>query len=173
MTTHHAFTSLRDFYAHALAIEREAAHRYQALAQQMEIHKNLAVAETFERLARLESDRAEHIARAAPDVDTTTIPAADYQWEGMEPPESTPGSAVHARMTPYYALALALRNEERALHFFETVTRSTPNHDVRALAASFAAEERRYIEHVKSALARADRPSLGVDHDLGPVGDVN
>ncbi len=64
----HAFTSLRDFYAHALAIEREAAHRYQDLAQQMETHNNLAVAETFERLARMEADHADHIARAAPDA---------------------------------------------------------------------------------------------------------
>ncbi|MFM9887287.1 MAG: ferritin-like domain-containing protein [Burkholderiales bacterium] len=173
MTARHAFASLRDFYAHALAIEREAAHRYQDLAQQMEMHNNLAVAETFERLARMEADHAEHIARAAPDVDTSTIPAWEYRWEGIESPESTPLDAAHYLMTPFHALELALRNEERAVNFFETVARSTPNHEVRALAATFAADERLHVEHVKAALARSDRPSLGFDHDLDPPREVD
>ncbi len=173
MTAGHAFRSLRDFYAHALAIEREAAHRYQDLAQQMAIHNNLAVAETFERLARMEADHADHIARAAPDVDTSTIPAWEYRWEGVESPESTPFDAAHYLMTPFHALELALRNEERALSFFETVARSTPNHAVRELAATFAADERAHIDLLKAALARADRPSLGFDHDLEPPREVD
>jgi rubrerythrin len=173
MTARHAFTSLRDFYAHALAIEREASHRYMDLAQEMQTHNNLAVAETFERLARMEIDHVEEITHAAPDVDTSTIPGWEYQWEGAESPEVTPLSAVHRLLTPFQALELALKNEERALHFFETVRRSSPNHEVRALAEAFAADERLHIEQVKAALARADRPSLGVDHDLDPLGDLN
>ena len=173
MSAGHAFTSLRDFYAHALAIEREAAHRYQALAQQMENHHNLAVAETFARLARMESDHTGRIERAAPDVDPSTIPALEYRWEGIDSPESTPLDAVHAHMTPFQALELAVLNEERALRFFEAVARSTPNHAVRELAATFAADERTHIDLLKAALARADRPSLGFDHDLEPPREVD
>lgn len=161
----HAFTSLRDFYAHALAIEQEAAHRYQELAQQMVLHHNPAVAETFERLARLEADHAAHIAKAAPDVDTSTIPAWAYRWEGVESPEATDFAHAHYLMTPFHALELALQNERRALAFFESVARSTPNHEIARLAGDFAADERTHVAHVEAALARAERPSAGFDHD--------
>ena len=48
--------SVADFYAHALAIEREAAERYQQLADQMLTHHNRPSAEFFDRLARMETD---------------------------------------------------------------------------------------------------------------------
>lgn len=161
----HAFTSLRDFYAHALAIEQEAAHRYQELAQQMILHHNPAVAETFERLARLEADHAARIAKAAPDVDISTIPAWEYRWEGMEAPESIDFAQAHYLMTPYHALELALQNERRALEFFQAVARSTPNHEIARLAGEFARDEESHVAHVQAALARTDRPGVGFDHD--------
>lgn len=161
----HAFTSLRDFYAHALAIEQEAAHRYHDLARQMTLHHNPAVAETFERLARLEADHAAQIAAAAPDVDTSTIPAWEYRWEGVESPEATDYAHAHYLMTPFHALELALQNERRALAFFEAVARSTPNHEIARLASDFANDERTHVAHVEAALARAERPSAGFDHD--------
>ncbi len=161
----HAFTSLRDFYAHALAIEQEAAQRYQELAQQMVLHHNPAVAETFERLARLEADHAERIAKAAPDVDTSTIPSWEYRWEGVESPEATDYAHAHYLMTPFHALELALVNERRALAFFQAVARSTPNHEIARLADEFARDEQSHVAHVEAALARAERPSVGFDHD--------
>jgi rubrerythrin len=173
MTTEHAFTSLRDFYAHALAIEQEAAHRYQELAQQMELHNNPAVAETFQRLARMEGDHAERIAKAAPDVDTSTIPAWEYRWQGLESPESASYYRARYLMTPFHALEIALENEQRAAAFFETVARSTPNHEIKALAQQFAADERTHIAHVEAALKRAERPSLGFDHDLDDPREVD
>lgn len=164
--------SLAEFYAHALAIEAEAAERYGELAHAMAEHHNDRVADLFHRLARMEADHAREIRVRSASLPLPRIPPWEYRWEGVESPEAASYEEAHYLMTPYHALQLALRNEQRAVEFFEKVARSSPDAQVRALAAEFAAEERQHVGYVERALGQEARPTLGWDEDLDPPQSV-
>jgi len=158
--------SLPEFYAHALAIEEEAAARYQELGDQMTEHHNQAAAELFFWLAGLERQHAVDIGKRAQGVALAQIAPWDYKWQSAESPETASPESAHYLMTPWHALELALANEKRAVEFFETVARTTPDDAVARLAREFAAEERIHVSYVEQALAKEADPTAGWDEDL-------
>jgi rubrerythrin len=161
--------SLPEFLAHALAIEREAAARYQELADQMAVHNNTTVAELFQWLARIEAEHAEQVARHAQGASLPAIKPWDYRWIGFESPESAAHEGVHYLMTPFQALELALANEQRAAQFFERVAGSTRDASVLTLAREMAADERQHVVYVERAMAKHARPQAGWAEDLDPA----
>jgi rubrerythrin len=158
--------SLPEFYAHALAIEEEAAARYQELGDQMAEHHNAAAAELFFWLAGLERKHAAEIGRRARSVSLPQIAPWDYKWQYAESPETAPHESAHYLMTPWHALELALASEKRAVEFFESVARTTRDEAVAQLAREFAAEERIHVTYVEQALAEQADPTAGWDEDL-------
>lgn len=158
--------SLPEFYAYALAIEEEAAARYQELGDQMTEHHNRAAAQLFFWLAGLERQHAAEIARRAQGLPLPEIAPWDYRWQSAEAPETTPHEAAHYLMTPWHALELALANEKRAVEFFDNVARTTRDEAVARLAREFAAEERIHVAYVERALAEQADPTAGWDEDL-------
>ena len=158
--------SLPEFYAHALAIEQEAAARYRELADQMTVHHNEEVAKLFQWLAGVEDKHAEEIAAHAQSIALPQIAPWDYEWQGMESPESAPHEAAHYLMTPVHALEVALENERRAAEFFERIARTASDEAVRKLAEEFAADERQHVTYVEQALAKQNDPTIGWDEDL-------
>jgi rubrerythrin len=158
--------SLPEFYAHALAIEEEAAARYRELGDQMTEHHNPGAAELFFRLAGLERKHAAEIGRRAQGVSLPQIAPWGYQWQGAESPETAPHESAHYLMTPWHALELALANEKRAVEFFESVARTSRDEAVARLAQEFAAEERMHVTYVEQALASQADPTAGWDEDL-------
>jgi len=158
--------TLPEFYAHSLAIEQEAAARYRELRDQMSVHHNEEAAKLFDWLAGIEDKHAQEIARRARDVALPEIAPWDYEWQGMESPESAPHDSAHYLMTPVQALEVALENERRAAEFYDRVARTSEDQAVRKLAEEFAAEERQHIGYVEDALAKQDDPTIGWDEDL-------
>jgi rubrerythrin len=120
MTTANEIGSVPEFYAHALAIEREAAARYQELANQMWIRHNNFVAYVFLRLAREESKQLEELEREIAGVELPQPISTEYRWQGIESPEVAPSDPVNDLMTPHHALEIALANERRAAGFLRT-----------------------------------------------------
>lgn len=146
--------SLAELLAHALAMEVEAAERYEALAEQMNVHNNPALAELFTSLARIERLHAAQIRARAGAAALPDIPAWEYRWRDPEGPETAPFDAVDYRTTPQRALAAALHNERRAEAFFTGAERTADDAEVRALAAELAEEEREHVRLVERWLAR-------------------
>lgn len=165
--------SLRDFHAHALAIERDAVARYRALATQMSTHNNHHAAIVFEQLANAEAEHAERLSRAQPDVDVVHSRPWDYRWASAESPESVPFETVHYLMEARGAFELALAAEERARAFFEAAAADTPNPEVRTLAREFAQEERAHIALIETEIERLLPSSVGPTHDLDPPREVD
>lgn len=157
---------LPELLAHALAIEREAAERYHQLAQVMEAHNNLAVAEVFAKLARIESRHAEQILAKAGARTLPVLPPLAYRWPGPDSPEAVDASDLHYLMTPHHALALALKAEERAFRFFNAVAATHADAGIKEIAEELAEEERGHMRLMMEWLVKTPVPPEGWAEDL-------
>ncbi|MDW8469811.1 MAG: ferritin family protein [Burkholderiales bacterium] len=157
-----------EFMARAYAMEIDAAERYGEFADQMEVHNNPEVATLFRQLAEIEGRHAKQILE---EMNWPQMPPPVYalEWRTPEPPETAPVTELHYRMRPWHALALALRNEERAERFFVGVARSpkTPR-EVRKLAAAMAEEEREHMRLIREWMARVPQPDPDWSRDPDP-----
>lgn len=146
----------KDLYAHALAMEKEAAERYAEFASRMADEGNDEVAAVFSRLARQEGEHC----RALLDRDGAgeRLPPERYRWLDAGAPEAAAHDLVFRLLTPRQALAIALDAERRAREFFTTAARVATDPQARALARRLAAEEDEHIAALLAVMARTPAP---------------
>lgn len=130
-----------------VAMERVAAQRYDELADDMEKHRNSDVAALFRRLADEERGHMARIVKWAEGPDETFAEMVDYDWQFSEifDPDAEELSAGLYLLTPYKALCIAVRNEERAFAFYTEVATQAKDEKVRRRAEELAREE---LDHV-------------------------
>jgi rubrerythrin len=146
--------SPNELYAHAIAIEREAAERYAEFAQRMSDLGNEAAAEVFATLARLEAEHLETLLARTRGVVVPEHSRADYAWLDAGAPETAARELVYRLMTPRRALAIALQAERRAHAFFEQVLTSAADPALRSLAREMAMDEQDHITLLERLLGR-------------------
>lgn len=161
--------SIEVFYAHALAMEREAALRYTELAESMDIQKSPVLAGLFRDMATEEAEHAKMVANRAAGLRLPVLFAHEYRWQGFDSPEATPHVSVHRRMQKSHGLRIALANEQRAAAYFEWVAERAMHPTIRELAMEFAAEEQEHVGRMLEALSRETRPARDTIQDLGNV----
>lgn len=144
--------SVEDFYALALAIEREAAARYWEFAHQLLLYRQNAVAQVFLELARMESEHLEDLERRAEGMKLPSPKPSEYCWQDPEQPEGALLPIAHCLMKPRQALEIALANERRARDFYEHMCGSGCDPAIRQLAAERASEEAQHIACIERAL---------------------
>jgi rubrerythrin len=152
--------SAPELYAHALAIEREAAERYAELAQRMADLGNDAVAETFGRLAAEEAEHLRILERRTEGVAVPALQPEEFRWLDAGTPEVAARELVFRLMTPRMALAIALDAERRARDFFEHVRRAATDPALRLLAEEMAAEEVEHVAVVERLIERTPDPNV-------------
>ena len=152
--------SSAELYAHAIALEREAAERYAQFAQRMKDEGRDDLAALFGTLAREEGEHLETLERRTEGVALPVLGASQYKWLDSGPPESGARELVFRLMTPRQALAIALHAEQRAQAFFEHAYWSAADPAVRALAKEMAAEEGEHVALVSRELAATPEPGL-------------
>jgi rubrerythrin len=155
--------SVAELYAHAIAMEREAAERYSELAERMDDEGREDLARIFGTLAGLEAQHLETLERRTTGVALPAIAADAYRWLDTGAPETAARELVYRLMTPRQALAISLQAERRALAFFEQVAWSASDPALRSLAREMAAEEREHVILLASMLAGMPTPDL---HDV-------
>lgn len=168
MSATRTIESVGDFYAHALAIEREAVTRYREFAQHMADHGNEATASLFTTLANVEGEHTAALERRAAGISVPQLQSWEYSWLDDGPPETVSHELIFHLMTPYHALHIALLAEQRAKAFFEHIRATSADAQVRHLAEEFMREEDEHIEWVNKALARTPKP-IDWEKDLGRV----
>jgi rubrerythrin len=142
--------SAGDLLALAHALEKEAASRYLNLASKMRLWGENELAELFSFLANIEDKHAHQVeARSHALIGAPPDPAR-VQWE--VPENFDEEAARSATLTPYGALAIAVRNEERAFAFYCHAAATAPL-KVAAIAEDLARDE---LEHA-ALLRRARR----------------
>jgi len=149
-----------ELYAHAIAIEREAAERYSEFAERMNDLGNDALAELFGRLAGFEAEHLDTLLRRTEGVVLPQACAIEYQWLDAAAPETSARELVFRLMSPHHALEIALAGEKRAQAFFEGVLMTADDPALRALAKEMAAEEQEHVRLVECLLARTPDPNV-------------
>ena len=152
--------STEELLAHAIAIEREAAVRYDEIGSRMHDLGNDLVAELFLRLAKLEKDHEQELVRRAAGLALPKLAPGEYAWLNKGAPETAPHDLVLKLLTPHAALQIALQAEVRAAAFFESARAQTADPELAELAAEMAAEEGVHIAWVKSAIRRTPDPVI-------------
>ena len=146
--------SAAELYAHAIAVEREAAERYAEFAQRMNDLGDEAVAGVFGRLARLEEEHLGALERRTAGLALPRLETHEYRWLDAGAPETVARELVYRLMTPHAALAIALGAERRAQAFFEHVLAEAQDPALRALAREMAADEREHVAMIEQLLER-------------------
>jgi rubrerythrin len=153
-----AIQSPLELYAHAIAIEREAAERYSELAARMDDEGRDELARVFAELAQMEAEHLETLERRSAGLALPAIAPGKYCWLEDGAPETAAHDLVFRLMTPRHALAIALAAEQRAQAFFEHVAWSAADPALRALAREMVAEERGHVEFVARLLEGTPEP---------------
>lgn len=153
-----AIQSPAELYAHAIAIEREAAERYSELAERMDDEGREELARVFGELAQLEAEHLETLERRTEGLALPGVPEGEYRWLARTAPETASHDLVFRLLTPRGALAIALAAERRAQAFFEQISWSAPDPALRALAREMAAEEREHGALIASMFEATPTP---------------
>lgn len=158
------------FLAHAVELESEAAERYDELADSMETHNNLEVAELFRKLAGYSRQHRDEVKGVA--ADFGSLPAVapwEFQWDSTpESPEAAAFENAHYLMTAHHALKMALACETQGQRYYAAVAAETTDPAVAKVAREFADEEGGHVELVRKWLERYPAPPEGWDDDPDP-----
>jgi rubrerythrin len=144
--------TVEEFYAHALAIEREAAHRYEEFTRHFEERGEDALAGLCGHLADMERRHFEELARSCMSLKLPAIPEGRYRWLDAGSPEAPGPEMLYRIASPRNLLEIALAAEWRAREFFVGIARTALSATVRELASVMAAEETEHVQWVRQAL---------------------
>jgi len=133
-----SFGSTEELMAMAHAMEVEAARRYRQLAVGMRVRQQEELARLFEFLQSLEEKHAVQLAEKAPGTGVA-IATPRISWDLPENFDEEAGTSL--LLTPYRALALAVRNEERAFAFYCHVAAEASDDRTRKFAEGLAKDE--------------------------------
>lgn len=155
--------SVEEFYAHALAIEREAARCYREFQEHFADRGEVVLAGLCGNLAHFEQDHYQLLLDRSKSLKLPDLPPDRYRWLESCPPENADHNLVYRVVSPRQLLEIALKAERNAKRFFEWVAGTTANGEIHALADEMASEEAEHVQWVSRALeyVRAD----GVDWD--------
>lgn len=141
---------LKELYAHALIVEREATKRFAELERYMREAGMDHIAEEFEAIGREEREQYELLAVGTAGHELPSIAPWEYAAHYCGPQ----ADVVRAPKTTREALLLALATERRSQNFYVDVAEHTDDDTVCAFAAEMAADESRHIARLERLLAR-------------------
>jgi rubrerythrin len=146
--------SIEEIIAAARALESAAASRYQQLARTMHQVGHEDVAQVFEDLAAEEETHVASVEQLASNLSAQRSGKEAVRWvlpETFSAEEAGPP----ALLTPYKALSVAVRTEERAFAFWSYVAAHATADRVRAAAETMARQELLHASKLRIARRRA------------------
>ncbi len=154
--------SLDELFALANAMEQEAADRYSELAEEMRAQDRDDLAAVFAQLAAAEREHVDSVTRWSLSRRGKAPDPALVRWDAPETFDAETMAEIKASRltTPYRALAMAVRNEERAFAFWSYVAAFTANPEIRKAAEAMAREE---LAHV-ATLRKERRSAYHLEH---------
>lgn len=156
-----AVGSQEELLSLACSLEKEAARRYLELATRMRLRDEGRLAALFDFLASIEERHAAAVAQRAEQIIGAT-PLTDAPAEQV--PENFDAEAGESSLlTPYRALAIAVRNETRAFTFYSYVAATAPNESIRKVAEDLAKEELQHADLLRRERRKAYRAQKSGD----------
>ncbi|HMC12768.1 MAG TPA: ferritin family protein [Gallionellaceae bacterium] len=142
------------FLAHAVELEREAARRFEELAESMRADSNLEVEKFFRQMAIFSR---KHLALAMERGGFHSLPALatqEYVWPDGVSPEQFDWIGVDSMMDVGNALHIAIDGERRGFAFYAGVAVNTHDPEVKVMAKEFADEEAEHVALLEKWIAR-------------------
>lgn len=144
------------FFAHALAIEREAVERYAEFAEWFAERGEETLSGLCASLETLEREHLEGLLGATSRLDLPAVEDARYRWLDAGSPEAAARELFYRVTTAVQLLRIALDAERNARRFFAWIARTTRDPHVRRLARAMAREEAQHVRWVQDALEYRD-----------------
>jgi rubrerythrin len=142
--------SAEELMAMAQAVEKETARFYRELAARMRARDDERLARLFDFLAAIEDKHLVELGRRAAELLGEAPLREAAAWQMPNSFDEEEGSS--RLLTPYRALAIAVRNEDQAFAFYSYLAAEAPNEQARKIAEELAKEE---LAH--AALLRRER----------------
>lgn len=142
------------FLAHAVELEREAARRYEELAESMRAGSNKEVESFFRQMAVFSR---KHLAQAVERSGFHQLPALsalEYSWPDGVSPEQFDWIGVDAMIDVNTALGLALNGEKRSQEFYAEIASATSDPEVKRMAEEFSDEESEHVRELEKWINR-------------------
>ena len=144
--------TIEEFFAHAIAIERDAIDRYAEFEPWFAKRGEPVLAGLCGAIAREERKHHAALVRASAGLVLPPPEALSPGWIEGASPEAPTREAFYGVAQPHHLLEIALQAECNALAFFEWVAFTTPDPAVKALARDMAREEQDHVRWVRDAL---------------------
>jgi rubrerythrin len=159
--------SIDDLMDIAVGIEREAALRYEQLSMLMDRRGNSGLAATFRDLAEIERAHEAGLASWVRRLGETEPIPKQFHWQF---PETFSLDDVDAApLSPYQALGIAVRNEERAFVFYTYVAaQAHARPDLRERAEALAKEELGHVAQLRRLRRHAYHAAHGEQQPAVP-----
>ena len=156
--------SLDEMFALAHAMEQEAANKYGELADEMRRQGKNDLAAVFTQLVAAERDHVDSVSRWSQSRRGKAPDPALVCWEAPDTFDAETAVEIKTSrlMTPYRALAMAVRNEERAFAFWSYLAAYSEDPEIKMAAEAMAREE---LGHV-SILRKERRRAYHREHDV-------
>lgn len=162
--------TLEELFAIAHAMEHEAAERYADIAGRMNDEGNLGLAAVFERLSADEKGHLDQVAHWSEQVRGKAPDPALIRWKLPETFDDEGAATIDPRLqNAYRALAMAVRNEERAFAFWSYVAAQATVPEIQQAAEAMAREELGHVATLRRERRRAFHANRSAD--AGNVGD--
>jgi len=155
--------SLDELFALASAMGQEAATKYAELGAEMRRQNRSDLAAVFTELAAAERDHVDRVTRWSQSRCGKAPDPALVRWEPPETFDAESSAEIRTSrlMTPYRALSMAVRNEERAFAFWSYLAAYSDDAEIKKAAETMASEE---LGHV-SILRKERRRAYHREHD--------
>lgn len=148
--------TLEELFAIAHAMEHEAAARYADISERMNDEGNPQLAAVFERLSVDEKGHLDQIAHWSEQARGKVPDPALIRWKLPETFDDEGASTIDPRLqNAYRALAMAVRNEERAFAFWSYVAAQATEPEIQQAAETMAREELGHVATLRRERRRA------------------
>ncbi len=153
--------SLDELFALAHAMEQEAATRYTELADEMRRQNKHDLADVFADLAAAEREHVDSVTRWSQSRRHRDPDPALVRWDAPETFDAETAAEIKASrlMTPYRALAMAVRNEERAFAFWSYLAGYSDDAEIKTAAEAIARSASRCSRSISREGSELSAPS--------------
>jgi len=149
-------TSVDEFVGYAIKVEEDAAIHYEALSLEMLNCGNLEVAKLFGQLARFSRTHLAEAKSRASSIDLSKHVPSDYVWPDHATPERTALWAGDPRLSRLDALRAALAGERLGYEFYYTISGTSKDPAICAMAKEFVEEEAEHVRILEAWIAREE-----------------
>lgn len=148
--------TLEELFAIAHAMEQEAAERYAEIAGRMRQDGNPALAAVFDGLSADEAGHLDQVVRWSRQVKGQPPDPSLIRWTLPETFDDEGASTIAPELlSAYRALAMAVRNEERAFAFWSYVAAQAQDAAIQQAAEAMAREELGHVATLRRERRRA------------------